>query len=150
VDHVFPHVDVYDFPPTAERPWHTLITGGMGDYRQPSTSEYLPRRVELILRIRNFSLVHCAALKLLAEYPARCETLFGFFHTIAIGEAWGEGSSIRAVMFVFPDEADGKGLACAVNGEPLDYLMAIPITATEQEYAKEVDPRALYEMLREA
>ena len=29
------HVDVYQLPPTGDRPYWTLITGGMSDFRKP-------------------------------------------------------------------------------------------------------------------
>jgi len=42
-----PHVDVYQFRPTNERPFWTLITGGMSNFPQPGAPDGIPPRAEI-------------------------------------------------------------------------------------------------------
>jgi hypothetical protein len=134
---VFPHIDVYHFSPTPARPFHTLITGGMAEYQQPVDEELAPRRLELMIQI-------------LAEYPAQNATFFAPYHTIPMGYRLTDTSEISAFMLAPPENEDLDKLSIAVDGEPVHYLLAIPITMTEHAYAREVSTDDLYQRLKQA
>lgn len=146
----FPHVDVYDFPPSATRPFHVLVTGGMAEYLQPAADSAPPARLELMLNIATVGPTAVHVLKTLAEYPARFDTFFASGHTVPIGEAWSADSQIGGFLLAPPDDATASALAFSLEGDAVQYLVAVPITLAELAYAREVDSRELLGRLREA
>src|SRR5688572_22340521 len=104
-DQVFPHVDVYHFKPDERRNQHTLITGGMAEYRQPVDGDASPLRLELMLRVNTFEWWAANLLKMIAEYPAQQGTFFDAYHTVPIGYRLTDTSEISAFLLV-PAEAE--------------------------------------------
>jgi hypothetical protein len=147
---VFPHVDVYHFAPTRTRPYHVLITGGMAEYQQPVDQALAPRRLELMIYIQTFQFWALNMLKILAEYPAQHGTSFAQFYTIPIGYRLNDASEISALMLAPPETEDLAKLSFDLYEDPVDYLLAIPITMTEHAYAREVGSEDLYRRLKQA
>jgi hypothetical protein len=145
---VFPHVDVYHFEPTETRPFHTLITGGMAEYRQP-VGDPVPKRLELMIYTQTFQYWALNLLKILAEYPAQNETYFAPRHTIPIGYRLSETSEISAFLLATPENEELTKLSFDLDGDPVEYLLVIPITMIEHAYAREVDTEDLYRRLKE-
>jgi hypothetical protein len=146
---VFPHIDIYHFEPAGERAFHTLITGGMADYRQPKNGS-APRRVELMLYVAEFQWWAANLLKLVAEYPAENQTFFAAYHTIPMGSALTSSSEISAFLLVPPSAEDFSRLSFSVGGDQVEYLACIPITNTEHIFAQEVGSQQLHEKLKES
>jgi hypothetical protein len=66
------HIDIYQFAPTAERPFWTLITGGMSDARQPippTAPKHVAPRAEILMYAEEPKGWMLSVLKGLAEMP---------------------------------------------------------------------------------
>src|SRR5437762_7376163 len=80
------HIDVYTFEPTKERPFFTLITGGMSDVRQniPGDCDIAPR-AEIMLYAEEPKGWMYNVLKGLAEMPSDDDTFLSYRHTVPNG-----------------------------------------------------------------
>lgn len=145
---VFPHIDVYHFEPGLQRDFHTLITGGMADYRQPVDDR--PQRLELIIYVKAFEWWAANLLKMVAEYPAQNNTFFASYHTVPIGYRLTDTSDISAFLLAPSEREDLQTLALSQENEPVDYLTCIPITMIEHAFAREVSSENLYSKLKDA
>jgi Suppressor of fused protein (SUFU) len=145
---VFPHIDVYHFEPTQERPFHTLITGGMAEYRQPVDEG--PTRLELLIYVRTFQWWAANLLKMVAEYPAQYQTFFAAYHTIPMGYRLTDTAEISAFLLAPTEIEDSSRLSFAIEGESVDYLACVPITMIEHAFAREVSSKQLHQRLKEA
>ncbi|MEX0715892.1 MAG: suppressor of fused domain protein [Planctomycetaceae bacterium] len=148
-DRGFPHIDVYHFEPTEARSFHTLITGGMAEYRQPGDEARAPRRLELMMYLQRREQWAVNSLKVMAEYPARYDTFFDAFHTLPMGATIAENSEISAFLLATPENEGLIGLEFDVEGDSVEYLLAIPITAAEHAFAVDVGSDVLYGRLKE-
>jgi hypothetical protein len=120
------HVDIYNVAPTAERPYHTLVTSGMSDLPMttPEGTE-LPRYSELILSLppdwplteeafaeeRNYWPIRL--LKTLARLPHEYQTWLGFGHTVPHNGDPAE------------PYADNTELCCALLFQPLLFTKEV-------------------------
>jgi hypothetical protein len=147
---VFPHIDVYHFEPTEGRPFHTLITGGMAEYRQPVHDAAAPERLELMIYIKTFQQWAANLLKIVAEYPAQNETFFAGYHTVPFGCRLTETAEISAFLLTPAESEDLSRLAFSVEAEPVDYLTCVPITMIEHAFAREVGSEDLHRRLEQA
>lgn len=148
-DCVFPHVDVYHFAPSEHRPYHTLITGGMAQYRQPVDGLFAPLRLELLLHTVYFRCWEANLLKLLAEFPFQNETYFSAYQTVPIGSRLTKTSEITAFLLAPETEMVGL-LAFEIDAEVVEYLTCVPITMSEHAFAREFGGEELYLRLKGA
>jgi hypothetical protein len=147
---VFPHIDIYRFEPTPARPFHTLITGGMAEYQQPVEEDSLPRRLELLMYLQPFQVWALNLLKGMAEYPAQQGVAFARWHTVPIGYRLTDTSEISAFLLAPLDTEDLSRLSFDGYDDPVEYLLAVPLTMTEHAYAREVGSEELYQRLKQA
>lgn len=145
---VFPHIDVYHFQPTQDRPFHTLITGGMAEYRQPVDEN--SARLELLIYVKTFRWWAANLLKMIAEHPAQNQTFFAAYHTVPMGYRLTETAEISAFLLAPAEMEDSSRLSFSIEGEPVDYLVCAPITMIEHAFAREVSSEQLHQRLKKA
>jgi hypothetical protein len=148
-DCVFPHVDVYHFSPVVNRPYHTLITGGMAHYRQAVNGPTAPLRLELLMHTGHFRYWEANLLKLLAEFPSQNKTYFTVYQTVPIGNRLTNTSQISAFLLT-PETEIGGRLAFEIDSERVEYLLCVPITMSEHAFAREFGGEELYSRLKHA
>jgi len=139
------HVDIYTFTPTAERPFYTLITGGMSDLRQnvPETSNAAPR-TEIMLYARETKGWMYNVLKGLAEMPFDCNTFLSYRHTVPNGMPMTAEPSLLTSYFLMQPYFESKGFTpMPIDGEKADILLMIPITEAERDFAVKKGSEAL-------
>lgn len=154
-DDAQPHIDVYQFRPSADRDYWTLITGGMSDIRQPvppEAPEYVAPRAELLMYVREPKPWMFRALKELAEYPSRHDTCLHWWHTVSNSRSIEHGASSFSAFFFLPPYFENPQTfgSLKIAGERVDMLWVVPITSAELDYALERGSEALDELLTEA
>jgi len=152
-----PHVDVFQYPPTAERDFWTLATSGMSDL--PMTlprgvpREY--RRGELIFYCDEPRPVYCELLRVMAHFPHDNKTWLGPGHTMPNGDPpaplFEDTPDLDSLVFsasiVSPDNTLAERLV--LNGDPVSFLWVVPITAAECEFKLQKGMDALYDLFDE-
>lgn len=134
------HIDIYTFPPTEERPYFTLITGGMSDLRQNVPARYhsLGRRAEILTYAAEPQGWMYNVLKGLAEMPFDDNTFLHWYHTAPNGKAMtAEPSDLTAYLFVPPYLEVEEFSPMTIDGDNTDFLMMVPITARELNFTRE-------------
>ena len=143
------HVDVYHVAPDDGRPFHTLITSGMGeapmnapDVEQPLHSELLtvlPRSWKLsqddFKDEANYWPVRF--LKYCARLPHEYDTWIGPGHTIPTGDPPTPvvpGSPFHCVMMMLPYAFSPNAAIMDYMGRKVSFLQMIPLTLAEMEY----------------
>ena len=149
-----PKVDVYSFRPNALRDHWTFVTGGMSDRRQPlpeDAPEIFARRTELLMYGAESATWRLFALKLLAEYPFDQGTWIHAWHSVDAGAPLAPDSRLSAFFLLPPAMEDPQAFdRLVIEGEPVNLLWVVPITAAEQAFAVANGPQALEEILYEA
>ncbi len=143
-----PHIDVYTLSRTKDRPFETLITGGMADRPQPGVKAggELPRRVEALLRVPSAEEWAVLVLREIASLP------------FAFGLRLSPGVLIRGSRPVRPGAtlchallgpAGEPGLdGFTVDGETVTFLLVELVTDAELEFAVHNGGEALLAELR--
>lgn len=147
------HIDIYQFAPTKERPFWTLITGGMSDRRQniPAEVDWAAPRAEVFTYVKEPHDRVFAALKLLAEMPFEENSYMHWFHTISVGEPVTKRQSELTCAFLTPPLFEHpKFDTLKIGGDKVDFLMMVPITVQERSYAKKNGGEALLEVFEKA
>ena len=143
------HVDVYDFLPTDERKYHTLITGGMSDLRQniPAHRDGMSPRAEIMMYAHNPQGWMVNVLKGLAEMPWDDNTFLHWYHTVPNGKPMTAVPSLLTSFFFVPPylEADGFN-PMFLDGDAVDFLVLVPITEKERQFAVEHRAAALIDV----
>lgn len=102
MDHVDPHIDIYQFPPHGDRDFWTLITDGMSNLPQelPDGKEHVS---ELLMYVREPRGWMFNVMKRLAEYPFTDNTFLYWNHTVPNGKPMtAQPSLLTAYMFLPP------------------------------------------------
>ena len=154
-DDAEPHIDIYQFRPTGERDYWTLITGGMSNSRQslpPGAPEKMAPRAELMMYVREPKPWMFRVLKELAEYPFKEETFLHWWHTVPnSGPAAPEASLLSAVFLLPPYLEEFETFSgLEIDGDRVDMLWVVPITSAELAYAEEKGNSALDDLLMTA
>src|SRR5688572_3354144 len=82
------HIDIYQFAPTDERLYWTLITGGMSNERQiepEDCAEHMSPRAEILMYVRGPRQWMFNVLKGLAQLPFEKNTSLHWWHTVPNG-----------------------------------------------------------------
>jgi hypothetical protein len=137
-----PHIDVYTFEPTDERPFYTLITGGMSDQPQHAPEGLPVRRVELVLYVEEPKQQYIDVLRWLAHLVHDQQTWFSPGSTMTNGNPPRpifEGSELTCYFFsMSPFEPDMNFAdELQIDGEPLFVLWVVPLSTAECEYLRE-------------
>lgn len=133
-----PHVDVYTFPPSRRRPFHTLITGGMSDWPM-RVPEGVPERTELILYVAEPAEQHEEVLRWLAHLVHDQDTWISPGSTISNGrppEPIFANSRLDNFLFLPPPAKFDKRLPrrLQIEGTPVSLLWVVPITTPERDF----------------
>jgi hypothetical protein len=135
------HIDVYQFAPTSDRPYWTLITGGMSDERQIEPSdcaEHMSSRAEILMYVPAPQDWMFSVLKGLAEMPWNDDTYLHWWHTVPNGMPMTSKPSALTSFFFLPPYFEAEGFTdFHLEGEKVDFLWMVPITEAEREYAIE-------------
>ena len=143
------HVDIYTFPPTEERPYYTLITGGMSDLRQNIPDRYtsIGRRAEIMTYAREPQGWMYNVLKGLAEMPSDHDTFLHWYHNVPNGKPMtADPSDLTAFFFVPPFFEADEFSPMMVDGDATDILFMVPITDRELSFIREKRSEAMLEI----
>ncbi|MFB3429305.1 MAG: suppressor of fused domain protein [Phycisphaerales bacterium] len=147
------HIDVYQFPPTKDRPYWTLITGGMSDERQlllePDT--HRSPRAEIIMYVREPRRWMFTDMKILAEFPFDENTVLHWWHTVPIGVPINRQKSDLNAYFFLPPYFENPELSkLKIDGDGVDFLWMQPITEAERAFAQTKGSDKLEKVIRKA
>ena len=145
-----PHIDIYQFAPTDQRDYWTLITGGMSDLPQPRVPDGISPRAEIMLYAPEPRGWMFNVMKGLAEMPFDDDTFLHWFHTVPNGMPMTAEPSLLTNFFFVPPYFEGAEFdTLKVGGDDVDILWMIPITDAELEYKLEHGSEALEELFDE-
>jgi Suppressor of fused protein (SUFU) len=148
------HIDIYQFAPTPQRPYWTLITSGMSNERQvepEDCAEHMSPRAEILMYVFEPKDWMFDALKVLAEMPFQDETYLHWWHTVPFGMPLGEEPSLLTAFFFLPPYFEPEGFTdLELDSDGIDFLWAVPITEAEREYAIEYGSQELEKVLEDA
>jgi hypothetical protein len=143
-----PHIDVYTLSRTKDRPFETLITGGMADRPQPGVKAggELPRRVEALLRVPGAEEWAVLILREIASLP------FAFGLRLSAGVLIRGSRPVRpgsTLCHALLGPAGEPGLdGFTVDGEPVTFLLVELVTETELAFAVRHGGTSLLDELR--
>jgi hypothetical protein len=148
------HVDVYQFEPTKDRAFWTLVTSGMSNERQglpDDCPEYMSPRTEILMYVPRPQNWMFSVLKGLAEMPFESNTYLHWWHTVPNGMPMTAVPSLLTSYFFLPPYFEPEGFTqLELDGDRVDFLWMIPITEAEREYAIENGSQALERRFEEA
>jgi len=147
------HIDIYQFAPTADRPYWTLVTGGMSDERQllPEFDDHRSSRTEILMYVREPQEWMFDDLKVLAEFPFVEDTHLHWWHTVPIGQPIDRArSQLRAYLFLPPYFEDPALSELEIDGDRVDFLWLHPITEAERAFAEARGSQELEKVIRAA
>lgn len=146
------HVDIYTFAPTKERPFFTLITGGMSDIRQniPADWQHISPRAEIMLYAQQPQGWMYNVLKGMAEMPSDDDTFLSYRHTVPNGQPMtATPSLLTSYFFIHPILEADNFTPMVVDGDKVDILLLIPITEKERHFSVSHGSSALLELFGE-
>jgi len=148
------HVDIYQFEPTPERPFWTLITSGMSNERQielEDCEDGMAPRAEILMYAAEPQGWMFSVLKGLAEMPFDDNTCLHWGHTVPNGMPMTAAPSLlTSFLFVPPFCEPPEFNELEIDGDNVDFLWMIPITEAEREFAIQHGSEKLYEKLEDA
>lgn len=147
------HIDMYQFEPTSERPYWTLVTGGMSDKPQlaPVADDYRSPRAEILMYVSEPKHWMFNVLKGLAEMPFEDDTHLHYWHTAQNGMPMtAEPSALTAFFFLPPYFEHPEFPKLSLGGDRVDFLWLIPITEAERQYAVRKGGQALEKVIEKA
>jgi|GEM_PF-1200923 len=147
------HIDIYQFAPTEDRPYWTLITGGMSDGPQlvPLAEDYRSPRAEILMYAAEPKPWMISVLKGLAEMPFEHDTHLHYWHTVQNGQPMtAEPSKLTAYFFLPPYFEHPEFPRLTIAGDRVDFLWMIPITEAERQYAVRKGGQALERVIERA
>jgi hypothetical protein len=151
-----PHIDVYRFPPSGSRAFHTFVTSGMSDLSMNSPAELggSVRRVELVFYASEDKQEYQELLRRLAHFPHDNHTWIHWGHTMPNGTPPTPvfGSKALDTLFfmptiVRPDSELGDQLSW--NGDPVNLVWCVPISTAECQLKLERGAEAIYDLFQE-
>ena len=146
-----PHIDVYVYKPNSERPFYTLISGGMSDLPMNLNKDVDPKcaRAEVVLYVVKPEERFIELVGYFARYPHQWQTWFGFGHTVPNGgmppQPLFDGACLDTMLFMPTIIGADKQLSekLIIESDPVNLLWAVPITSQERELKLESGMDAL-------
>jgi len=148
-----PHIDVYQFAPTEQRPFITYVTGGMSDLAMNSPAELGPgfRRIELVLYASEDKPDFVQVLRQLAHFPHDHRTWIHWGHTMPNGTPPAPLFGTRQLDCMFfmpsivtPDSTLEERLSW--RDQPVKLVWCVPITTAECNLKLERGSDAIYDL----
>ncbi len=139
IDKKIPHIVIYTFPPNDDRPYWTLITGGMSDIRQKhpkKCSKDVHVRTEIIWYVKEFKPWMIDFLKGLADWPFDNNTASLYGHSMTREDLFKNTPvypKFKNIMYIFPFIRTGLG-GFEVEGDEVYFLVMAPITDSELDF----------------
>lgn len=141
------HIDTYQFSPTKDRPFWTLITSGMSNERQidpADCAEGMSPRAEILMYVERPQGWMFSVLKSLAEMPFERKTCLHWWHTVPNGMPMTAKPSLLTSFFFLPPYYETEGFTdLELSGDKVDFLWMIPITEAERHFAVSHGSQAL-------
>ena len=130
-------IDVYIFPPNQVRPFTTLVTSGMSDFRMNLSKPFSPR-AELVMYVDEAKAEHVNLLCFLAQIPYRNHFPMRYGSVINYGDPAvpiETGSQLDGFVLMAPNvDADYKIRdSLSIAGDPLHLLWPIPVSKAERD-----------------
>ncbi len=157
------HVDLYIYPPTAERDWTTVVTMGLSDRPMTVPDELEERRFAEILFYlppdwplpegsdsREEDWWPFRNAKFLARFPHEYNTWLGPGHTIPNGDPptpYVPSTLLSTVLFLEPVLEEPPLSPIVSEGDPIHLLWMVPITTPECALKLEQGTDALLDVL---
>ena len=157
------HLDFNVFPANEKRPWHTLVTEGISERQCFAPNEFADyRRIELMFYLPphwDFSqLLSCdewswplRMAQYLGRYVHQRKTFFIPGHSFGPGNEDDcyifPGSKLNNMLFAFPADEEEDFNLLYVEGKPVSFIRAIPITPAEVQYKCDVGIEPLLQLL---
>lgn len=156
------HLDVMVVPPTAQRPFYTLVTSGVGDLPMdtPPGREDFNRAELLILlpsewpleekdfkKAENYWPVHY--LRMIGHFPHEYNIWISWFHTIDEPDEEPIENTPFTGLILFPPlcfSSDFAQLHCP-NGDIITFCLMFPLYPEELKYSMKHGPLALMNRL---
>ncbi|MDO4250901.1 MAG: suppressor of fused domain protein [Moraxella sp.] len=140
------HCDIYIIKPTAQTPYYTLVTGGMGAYAMNVPPDYMDEHfchAELMIRLPETWQIDSDDeqygwaihwLKQLARYPLHYDTYLGHGHTIPIGEQL-KGTEFECFLLIDSDDKEGnQALVQLPTGKEVAFYSLVPLYTQEMNF----------------
>lgn len=139
-----PHIDVYRYPPTSDRPFWSYVTNGMSDFGQilPDNSLF---RSEIMCASASQWDKAAELLQVLGRMPFEDDTYLREYHTVPFPQGVGD-PKFTYIMTIPPflvKELDDLSFL----DEPLEVMSVIRLTPDEREFAVEYSSRELVDNL---
>lgn len=147
------HIDIYQFEPTSDRPYWTLITGGMSDKPQlvPLADDYRSPRAEILMHVSQPKPWMFDVLKGLAEMPFEHDTHLHYWHTVQNGMPMTAEPAALTAFFILPPYFEHPEFPrFSIGGNKVDFLWLIPMTEAERQYAVRKGGQALERVIEKA
>lgn len=147
------HIDIYQFEPTEDRNYWTLITSGMSNEQQiepEDCQDYMSPRAEILMYVPRPQNWMFSVLKGLAEMPFDDNTFLHWWHTVPNGMPMTATPSLLTSYLFLPPYFESKEFSnFELAGGRVDFLWMIPITETERAFAVQYGSRKLKEKFEE-
>jgi hypothetical protein len=148
-----PHIDVYIFKPSEDRPFYTFVTGGMSDLPM-KVPEGVPERVELVLYALEQKDSYIELIRWMAHLIHDKSTWVSAGSTMSNGQPAlpiFPNSSLDFFLFLpCPVSPDSEILEQVfVNNQSVSLLWLIPITSAERHFVATRDIMDFIEILSE-
>lgn len=157
------HIDVLHVRPTAQHPFHVLVTAGASELAMTTPPEIGSRRLELIVCLPPEWPMDSTAhfderygwpqewMRRLGRYPHQFETYFAVGHTIPSAdppEPLGPGTRLAGWIFLPPVTLSEAARELTLrSGERVDFLAMVPLYADEISYKVKHGLRAFLDRL---
>lgn len=140
------HLDLYLIEPTPERPYYTIVTGGMGAYKMnvpDKLLEYKLQRAELVIclppdwEIQNDKEKYYWPLRLLkfiGRLPIHDNKWLGWGHSIGNLSPYDSSVSFTGCMLVNPVGSEGASACELPSGDKVNFYQIIPLYEEEMQY----------------
>ena len=158
------HVDIAIINPTPRRPFHTLVTIGMGAYKMNVPANLRNRkldRAEMLICLPSTWDVNSNEekwywplrwLKIMARLPMTNHTWLGWGHTVPHEKPFAENTKLSAMMLINPGLffMDREPSDCILpGGDIVHFYQMVPILSDELEYKQSHDANKLIALLDE-
>lgn len=158
------HVDIAIINPTRARPFHTLVTIGMGAHRMNVPSHLADKKLEraemMICLPSSWDIANddekwywpMRWLKVMARLPITNDTWLGWGHTVPHEKPFANNTELSSIMLINPGLffMDREQTPCRLpNGDEVRFYQMVPLFEDELNYKQTHDADKLIALLDE-